>query len=502
VGPERIVLSDVTSLREHQIKMQVVSEIRQKFNAVSKRNVLSRLGYFMSRDRRVRKETEKRLEAEKNNSRPFTMNDPADNELTAAADRHAGDTTLATNTITLDPVFQAEIDRLASEYIDPARVPLMADNELKTQFNYVISQDPAFRGANFTEKFFSTNILRVLQAKRAERELDIAVNKALELQFNEPTNPAVELNYTKLYHKVSEYVRNFGRDPVFRAELDNLLSGVSDGQTLDRRRLANYLNHINGCARLRINNARLQIDMITEGKGAYEIRPEHTGRHRSRTTKVGAWMDKHRWITTGGIVGVSALTAIATAGIGGVLMGASVGGLISTGVGSGLIGATNYFKKKAHYTKEVDEYEKRNAMNHQAEAATMQHRRDIVEGRERANRFQRMKARKQLNKYEKTTVQDLADTQALATALKDLSAIPTQNLTPLQKNQLNALLIQSYAMTEMFRQHGRNFLSSQTEAQAEQDMVALEKAIDLGAGRAGLANRTAIADPAFTAIVN
>ncbi|MDR2191102.1 MAG: hypothetical protein LBP53_08315 [Candidatus Peribacteria bacterium] len=90
-----------------------------------------------------------------------------------------------------------------------------------------------------------------------------------------------------------------------------------------------------------------------------------------------------------------------------------------------------------------------------------------------------MRARRQLSKYEATTIQDLQDTNILATELTNLSALLTQNFTPLQRNQLNVLLIQAYAMTEMFRQHGRNFLSSQTEAQAEQEMRRLEKAIDL-----------------------
>jgi hypothetical protein len=118
-------------------------------------------------------------------------------------------------------------------------------------------------------------------------------------------------------------------------------------------------------------------------------------------------------------------------------------------------------------------------MNHQVEEGTMQNRRNIADGTTRANRFQKMKARKQLKKYAETTIQDLGDTRALATALTNLSALPTQNMTPSQRNQLNALLIHSYAMTELFRQRGRNFLSSQTEAQAEEDMRDLEKAIDL-----------------------
>jgi hypothetical protein len=447
----------------------------------------------------VRKETAKRLEAEKNNPRPFTMG-AGDDELTAAADRHAGDTTLATETVTLDPMFQAEVDRIAGQYI--SQVPPMTDDELKSQFNHIVSQDPVFRGRNMDERFFSTNILRVLQAKKAESRLDRAINDVLQFQFDNPGNPAINTNYTQLYHQVSQYVRDFGRDPIFRAELDTLLSGVSDGQTLDRGRLIHYLNHINGCARLRINNARLQVDMITTGKGAYEIKTENTGRHHSRTTKVGQWMDKHRWATAGILVAASAGTALLTAGVGGAVMGASVGGLISTGVGSGLIGATNYFKKKSHYTKEVDEYEKRNAMNHQAEEVTMQRHRDIASGAIRASRWQRRKSRAQLRKYAGTTVQQLRDTNTLADALTNLLVIPTQNLSPLQRNQLNENLIHAYAMTELFRQQGRNFLSSQTEAQAEQDMRALEKAIDLGTSRLGLVNRNAIADPAFTAIVN
>ena len=82
-------------------------------------------------------------------------------------------------------------------------------------------------------------------------------------------------------------------------------------------------------------------------------------------------------------------------------------GLITTGATSTLIGGTNYFKKKAHYTKEVDEYEKRNAMNHQAEAETMQRWTDIVNGTTPANWFQRSRARRQLARYAETTVQDL-----------------------------------------------------------------------------------------------
>jgi hypothetical protein len=355
--------------------------MRRNFNATSKWNVFSRAGYFFSRDRRVRREVQRRLEAERNNPRPFTMGID-DEELTAAADRHAGDATLVTETITLAPVFQAEVDRIASEYIDINRVPPMTEDELRQQFNHIVSQDPAFRGRNMDERFFSTNVLRVLDARRAERQLNSALNNAFQYQFdhyNEPNpTPPIETSYTQLYQQVSAYVRNFGRDPVFRAQLDTLLAGVSDGQRLDRGRLDTYLRHVNGCARLCINNARLQIDMITTGRGAYEIRPENTGRHHSRTTRVGEWMDRHRRLTMGGIIGASALTAIATAGIGGVVMGASVGGLISTGTSAGLIGGANYFKKKAHYTKEVDEYEKRNAMNHQAEEATMQHWRDVA----------------------------------------------------------------------------------------------------------------------------
>jgi hypothetical protein len=266
IEPERIVLSDVTSLREHQIQMQVASEIRQRFNATSRWKILERARYFISRERRVRRETARRLENERNNSRPFTMSDDADNELTAAADRHARDATLATETITLDPIFQADVDRLANEYIDANREPPMEDRDFKQQFNDIISQDPAFGGRNMDERFFSTNILNVLQAKRAESALDREVNDVLEAQFIDPNDPNINTNYTQLYHRVSEYVRNFGRDPVFRAELDTLLLGVSDGQMLDRGRLANYLNHINSCARLRINNARLQIDMITTGR--------------------------------------------------------------------------------------------------------------------------------------------------------------------------------------------------------------------------------------------
>ena len=57
--------------------------------------------------------------------------------------------------------------------------------------------------------------------------------------------------------------------------------------------------------------------MITTGRGAYEIRSENTGRHNSRTTRVGEWMGRHRRVT---IAGLSA-ASIATVGLGGVALG-------------------------------------------------------------------------------------------------------------------------------------------------------------------------------------
>ena len=186
------------------------------------------------------------------------------------------------------------------------------------------------------------------------------------------------------------------------------------------------------------------------------------------------------------------------------MAGVGKAGFVTSAFSSGLIGATNYFKKKSHYTKEVDEYEKRNAMNHQEEERIMQKWKDILNGTTRATWRQKQQAKKQLKKYASTTVQALRDTKTLSDSLMDLVSLPTQNLTPMQRNQLHERLIHSYARVKLFKGQGRNFLSSQTEAQAEQDMASLEKAIDLGVRRAGLTSRDQIDDDnqPLTALVN
>lgn len=446
-------LSEVTSSRMEQISYEVEKKLREEFN--TKAHFFKRAARWFSRGRKRKKLiNEEKAKFEK---KIFSTDANANNEMMSAADRHAllGEQAGAEKdtSFVLDTTTQDAINILSSEYLQGQK----NDSQFQPEFNAIIANDSHADEIMKEGTAVSTNLLRKLQEIKEEKGLNSYIKQELwsYLTDNDPAH------IRGIQTRLQTFILNFKKDPDFKRDLDAL------GLTPTDVEVHRFLNHQFAVEKMNLTNLKIKLDLLRGGKWAYEI--DNNDRQWWRY-KVGNWLDgsnsskwvnilKH-WIIIGGTIVWTAFLWPAR----------------WTVLAAWVVGGKNYFKKHTHYTKEQNTHEKDMVKDYEETMKKMAYWRAIMNNKD-LSRWKKRKAKSQYKKYERATQSDFEDTKTLSDGL--ITLLSTSTLSPEEKNLLNYSLYEAYARLTVYRETKHNFLKANNGSQVEQEMLNLEKSLQL-----------------------
>jgi hypothetical protein len=241
-----------------------------------------------------------------------------------------------------------------------------------------------------------------------------------------------------------------------------------------------------------VKTLHMQLQLLDNTTGAYEI--NNQDKERAIWHRMGAWMDRHPYLTIGG--GVLAGTGILAVGglIGGVAGAATATTLLST-----KIGAITAAKKASHYTKEQKGQEKRLTHGLNIEQQSMANIRQVMQNAPWYS-ARRYRARRQFELYQNSTQKNVADTTQLTDYINRFIQIPGNLTDANQRNALQMYLGNALARVDYYKQNGHNFVASQDRAQVESDFRNLFTAMNEGAAKLGVSVDSLRANQAYTTL--
>ena len=243
-----------------------------------------------------------------------------------------------------------------------------------------------------------------------------------------------------------------------------------------------FIRHQKALAKMSTQNLQIKLDLLTNGKWAYQTNNKD---RENWLFRFGNKLDKMpRWWQALTVAWISASWIVVGA--------ATWSALAATLTLSGLVWAKNFVKKWSHHTKEQNTYEKNLTRNYEEEIAKMKERERIMTEKDSNGKytnwwFKRYRAKRQLELYGKTTQSELQNENTWNTReLSDFIYTALERydtLNPDEKNALNCTLLDAKARLETYWAKWHNFLKSKNKNQIEKDFYDLENALNLSANR-------------------
>ena len=489
---ENVVLSDVSDSYEDMISREVENEINEEWHNTSRYNLFKRWKFFLARGR-IRKNRIK--EKKKNYERtPFTNNAIFNKEMGTQATRHdleeilqwkwlkrdafwriQRQTMIASNE--WDELHETERWREFKELCQGYIAWTISLVDFKKRFNEFVR---VRLWLPEDQQFVATNILEKLDAIKNDNKLIISITKDLNEYLSDHKNS----HFDAIRNKIDNDFKNRRKDVRFRKEIMDILWNPNglDEAMLDKE-IQKFIKHQNTLAKLSTENLKIKLDLLTNGKWAYQT--SNKDREKWWLFKLWNKLDKMpRWWQTLTIAWISASWMAVW-----LLWWWALAATLTT---SGLIWAKAAIKKFTHHTKEQNTYEKNLTRNYEEEIAKMKEWEKIMtekdsEWKYRNSWFKRYRAKRQLELYGKTTQAELQrDDDFNTKQLSDLIYSGLEHydtLSPDEKNVLNTNLLDARARLESYRSMGHNFLRSKDINKIERDFYDLENALNLSAMR-------------------
>ena len=488
-----MVLSDVSESYEDMISREVENEINEEWHNTSKFNLFKRWKLFLMRWKIRKKKIE---EMKKNYERtPFTNNGTFNREMTKQAARHDLEEILwwkwvkrdafgkidrknmiAAGEVSWNSLYETarwkEFKQMCQDYVSWT----ISQIEFQNRFNTFVKVKLWLPKE---QQFVATNVLEKLDAIKDDNELLKEITKDLENYLNDHNNS----HFDAIRKKIDDDFKKFRRDPRFRAEILNILWNTAwlTKEQLDEK-INKFIRHQKALAKMSTQNLQIKLDLLTNGKWAYQTNNKD---RENWLFRFGNKLDKMpRWWQALTVAGISAS---------GIVVGAATwSALAATLTLSGLVWAKNAIKKYTHHTKEQNTYEKNLTRNYEEEIAKMKEWERIrtekdSEWKYTNSWFKRYRAKRQLELYWKTTQVELQNENTWNT--RELSNIIYSSLerydtlNPDEKNALNCNLLDAKARLESYWAKWHNFLKSKNKNQIERDFYDLENALNLSANR-------------------
>ncbi len=348
-----------------------------------------------------------------------------------------------------------DIDLLCKEFLTTS----LLDRDFEKRFNDILRLDPTVMSSIGSNKmdYLASNILLKLKNEKAEYTMVDEISKLLTTG----TPYSAATFQTQLNTITGNYFRETKKN--YPKYIQEILDNISDPIEIGR-----IITHQQALLNEDVKTLQMQLQLLDNTTGAYEI--DNKDKEKWFWYKLGAWMDRHPYLTLGWSILTGAWVLATGWLIGWVAWAATATGLIAT-----KIGMMTAAKKASHYTKEQKGQEKRLTHGLNIEKKTMDNIKTVMDNAPWYSR-RKYKAKRQFNLYQESTQKNIADTTRLTDFINRFVALPGA-LSPTEEAALRNYLSNGLARVDYYKKTGHNFVASQDKTKVEIDMRNLYTAI-------------------------
>ena len=443
-------LSNVENIHRENAKYKAEEEIKEKYNKLSKYNLLGKAKFFLMRGIMRDKKIKQQMKDAKN--WPFSNDKELNSELGKGVNRQELETLFSGENSERQIKDIPELNKACISFIRGE----LSETSFQAFFTALIqNKKKEFWIQNID--YLGTNILEKLRFEKAQFELVNELAKDLE----------TGADTTGIEKKIEDFLKSYQRNPDFLKTIRSDLANKNNEQ------LKNYFRHKHAKRVLALNNLKMNLSIFTDKKSAYQI--DNSDREKGRAYSLGKKIDALPWwAQTAGFTGGGLLLGLTGGALGLGVIGSSA--LVTWWV-AGMTGFKNYIKKRTHYTKEQNTHEKNMTRNLSNELAKIEKRKEDTQLKGAKNWYRSYRAGRQLDLYNNAT-QSFEKTKTIS---EKLLAFGTSLKSPTKEEELIAkeILREAKARLEAYYKTGHNFLASENMAQIESDMNELHMAISM-----------------------
>ena len=443
-------LSNVENIHRENAKYKAEEEIKEKYNKLSKYNLLEKAKFFLMRGIMRDKKIKQQMKDAKN--WPFSNDKELNSELGKGVNRQELETLFSGENSERQIKDIPELNKACISFIRGE----LSETSFQAFFTALIqNKKKEFWIQNID--YLGTNILEKLKFEKAQFELVNELAKDLE----------TGADTTAIENKIEDFLKSYQRNPDFLKTIRSDLANKNNEQ------LKNYFRHEHAKRVLALNNLKMNLHVFTDKKSAYQI--DNSDREKGLAYSLGKKIDALPWwAQTAGFTGGGLLLGLTGGALGLGVIGSSA--LVTWWV-AGMTGFKNYIKKWTHYTKEQNTHEKNMTRNLSNELAKIEKRKEDTQLKGAKNWYRSYRAGRQLDLYNNAT-QSFEKTKTIS---EKLLAFGTSLKTPTEEERslAKAALREAKSRLEAYYNTGHNFLASENITHIESDMNELHMAINM-----------------------
>ena len=443
-------LSNVENIHRENAKYKAEEEIKEKYNKLSKYNLWGKAKFFLMRGIMRDKKIKQQMKDAKN--WPFSNDKELNSELGKGVNRQELETLFSGENSERQIKDIPELNKACISFIRGE----LSETSFQAFFTALIQNKKKEFWIQDID-YLGTNILEKLRFEKAQFELVNELAKDLE----------TGADTTAIEKKIEDFLKSYQRNPDFLKTIRSDLANKNNEQ------LKNYFRHEHAKRVLALNNLKMNLNVFTNKKSAYQI--DNSDREKGRSYSLGKKIDALPWwAQTAGFTGGGLLLGLTGGALGLGVIGSSA--LVTWWV-AGMTGFKNYIKKRTHYTKEQNTHEKNMTRNLSNELAKIEKRKEDTQLKGAKNWYRSYRAGRQLDLYNNAT-QSFEKTKTIS---EKLLAFGTSLKSPTEEERSIAkeILREAKSRLEAYYKTGHNFLASENMAQIESDMNELHMAISM-----------------------
>ena len=443
-------LSNVENIHRENAKYKAEEEIKEKYNKLSKYNLWGKAKFFLMRGIMRDKKIKQQMKDAKN--WPFSNDKALNSELGKGVNRQELETLFSGENSERQIKDIPELNKACISFIRGE----LSETSFQAFFTVLIQNKKKEFWIQDID-YLGTNILEKLRFEKAQFELVNELAKDLE----------TGADTTAIEKKIEDFLKSYQRNPDFLKTIRSDLANKNNEQ------LKNYFRHEHAKRVLALNNLKMNLNVFTDKKSAYQI--DNSDREKGRAYSLGKKIDARPWwAQTAGFTGGGLLLGLTGGALGLGVIGSSA--LVTWWV-AGMTGFKNYIKKWTHYTKEQNTHEKNMTRNLSNELAKIEKRKEDTQLKGAKNWYRSYRAGRQLDLYNNAT-QSFEKTKTIS---EKLLAFGTSLKTPTEeeKSLAKEILREAKSRLEAYYNTGHNFLASENITHIESDMNELHMAINM-----------------------
>ena len=443
-------LSNVENIHRENAKYQAEETLKNSYSKLNKYNLFGKAKFFLMRGIMRDKKIKQQMKDAKN--WPFSNDKELNSELGKGVNRQELETLFSGENSERQIKDIPELNKACISFIRGE----LSETSFQAFFTALIqNKKKEFWIQNID--YLGTNILEKLRFEKAQFELVNELAKDLETGAD---TSAIE-------KKIEDFLKSYQRNPDFLKTIRSDLANKNNEQ------LKNYFRHEHAKRVLALNNLKMNLNVFTDKKSAYQI--DNSDREKGRAYSLGKKIDALPWwAQTAGFTGGGLLLGLTGGALGLGVIGSSA--LVTWWV-AGMTGFKNYIKKWTHYTKEQNTHEKNMTRNLSNELAKIEKRKEDTQLKGAKNWYRSYRAGRQLDLYNNAT----QSFEKIKTISEKLLAFGTSLKSPTEeeKSLAKAALREAKSRLEAYYNTGHNFLASENITQIESDMNELHMAINM-----------------------